>query len=59
MGDHIYTIDPNRCTECIGHYDTPTCQSVCPITNTIIIDPDHTEDQAQLWEKFVILHHDI
>lgn len=34
MGDEIYEIDPNRCTECIGHYDKPTCQSVCPINNT-------------------------
>ncbi|MDU7768053.1 MAG: YfhL family 4Fe-4S dicluster ferredoxin, partial [Serratia marcescens] len=25
MGDEIYQIDTDRCTECVGHYDTPTC----------------------------------
>ncbi|WP_134805363.1 YfhL family 4Fe-4S dicluster ferredoxin, partial [Vibrio cholerae] len=29
MGDKIYEINPDLCTECKGHYDKPTCQSVC------------------------------
>ena len=45
LGDEIYEIDPDKCTECIGHYDKPTCQSVCPINNCIIIDKDNTETQ--------------
>lgn len=57
MGDEIYEIDANLCTECVGHYDKPTCQSVCPINNTIITDPQHIETQEQLWDKFVIIHH--
>ncbi len=57
MGDEIYEIDSKRCTECIGHYDAPTCQSVCPINNTIITDPDQQETEEQLWDKFVLLHH--
>ena len=24
MGAKIYQIDPNKCTECVGHYDNPT-----------------------------------
>ena len=35
MGDHIYEINSDKCTECVGHYETPTCQKVCPIPNTI------------------------
>jgi ferredoxin len=31
MGELIYEIDPNRCTECQGHFDTPQCQEVCPV----------------------------
>jgi ferredoxin len=23
QGDEIYIIDPDKCTECVGHYDTP------------------------------------
>lgn len=55
-GEEIYEIEPDLCTECVGHYDKPTCISVCPI-DCIIIDPEHTESQEQLWDKFVILHH--
>lgn len=31
MGAEIYEIDPDKCTECKGFYDSPTCVSVCPI----------------------------
>lgn len=39
MGDSIYEINSDKCTECVGHYETPTCQKVCPIPNTILQDP--------------------
>ncbi|WP_017042131.1 YfhL family 4Fe-4S dicluster ferredoxin [Vibrio ordalii] len=55
MGNRIYEIDPNLCTECKGHYDKSTCQSVCPITNCIITDPEHIETEHQLLEKFVVI----
>ncbi len=57
MGEDIYVIDPDLCTECVGHYETPTCQKVCPINNCIITDPDHIETNEQLWERFVLIHH--
>ncbi|APS31079.1 ferredoxin [Pectobacterium brasiliense] len=57
MGMDIYEIDTTLCTECVGHYDTPTCQKVCPIDNTIIKDPNHIEGNEQLWEKYVLMHH--
>ncbi len=31
QGETIYQIDPNKCTECVGHYDTPQCVEVCPV----------------------------
>ncbi|MDV2858173.1 MULTISPECIES: YfhL family 4Fe-4S dicluster ferredoxin [Oceanimonas] len=55
-GPEIYEIDPDLCTECVGHYDKPTCISVCPI-DCIINDPEHQETEEQLWDKFVVLHH--
>ncbi|USH03001.1 YfhL family 4Fe-4S dicluster ferredoxin [Grimontia kaedaensis] len=55
FGAEIYEIDPDKCTECVGHYEKPTCQSVCPITNCIIIDPEHKESNDELLEKFVKL----
>ena len=55
LGESVYEIDPELCTECIGHYDNPTCVSVCPI-NCIIVDPEHTETTEELAEKFVGLY---
>ena len=31
MGPEIYEIDPNKCTECVGHFEEPQCQQVCPV----------------------------
>ena len=31
QGELIYEIDPSRCTECVGHFDTPQCMEVCPV----------------------------
>ncbi|MFC0179642.1 YfhL family 4Fe-4S dicluster ferredoxin [Thorsellia kenyensis] len=55
LGEEIYEINPSLCTECKGHYETPTCVSVCPINNCIITDPKHIETEEQLLEKFVII----
>jgi len=30
MGELIYQIDPDKCTECVGHFDEPQCQQLCP-----------------------------
>lgn len=39
-GEAIYIIDPAKCTECIGHFDVPQCQEVCPV-ECIVLDADH------------------
>jgi ferredoxin len=51
QGELIYEIDPNKCTECVGHFDAPQCQQVCPV-DCIPIHPDHKETQEQLMEKY-------
>jgi ferredoxin len=51
QGDEIYAIDPAKCTECVGHYDTPQCIEVCPV-DCIFKDPNHAESAEQLWVKF-------
>lgn len=53
-GDKIYEIDVERCTECVGFYDHPTCIAVCPI-DCIIPDPKHIETPEQLLKKFKTL----
>lgn len=50
-GDPVYVIDPDRCTECVGHYDEPACISVCPV-DCIGPDPDNVETVAELTFKY-------
>ncbi len=54
QGEAIYVINPDLCTECVGHYDEPQCQQVCPV-DCISIDPAHTESKEQLLAKYKIL----
>ena len=55
LGEAHYEINPNLCTECVGHYDTPQCQAVCPIKKCILPDPERVETKEQLEEKFIQL----
>ncbi len=51
QGEEIYEIDPNKCTECIGHYDEPQCQLVCPV-DCIPLDEDNEESKEELIVKY-------
>lgn len=51
QGEEIYQIDPARCTECVGHFDTPQCQQVCPV-ECCLPDPEHAESRTQLFAKY-------
>lgn len=53
--DPIYVIDPDLCTECVGFYDTPQCQEVCPV-EAIEPDPEHQESREALLEKKKSIH---
>jgi ferredoxin len=55
QGEEIYVIDPDKCTECIGHFDEPQCQLVCPV-DCIPLDPEHVEDEAALLAKYQRMH---
>ena len=54
QGESIYIIHPNRCTECVGHFDEPQCVVVCPVE---CIDKDllHIETEEQLLAKLLKL----
>lgn len=54
QGEIIYEIDTNKCTECVGHFDIPQCQQVCPV-DCIPLDPDHPETKEELMDKYIIL----
>jgi len=54
MGLEYYEINPDKCTECVGHFDEPQCSLICPV-DCIIIDPDNIESHEQLVEKSIYL----
>ena len=51
LGIEIYEIDSSKCTECVGHYDTPQCVQVCPV-DCIPLNPEVTESRGQLLQKY-------
>ena len=53
-GEEIYEIDPDLCTQCVGHFDKPQCQIVCPV-ECIPLDPSHVESEEELMEKYQLL----
>ena len=55
LGEEVYEINPNLCTECVGHYEKNQCVLVCPI-DCIKLDPTQVESQDELLVKFSKLH---
>ncbi len=53
-GDEVYDIDPDKCTECVGHFDESQCAAVCPV-DCCVPDPDHKETKEELMTKFKML----
>jgi ferredoxin len=51
QGPEIYQIDPNKCTECVGHFDEPQCRQVCPV-DCIPLDPAFVESKEILLQKY-------
>lgn len=54
QGPEIYQIDPAKCTECVGHFETPQCVEVCPV-DCIPLDLDYPETREELHAKFIRL----
>ncbi len=56
QGDTIYVVDVDKCTECVGAFDSPKCVEVCPVDGCIVKDPVHPETHEQLEAKYHKLH---
>jgi ferredoxin len=48
-------INPDRCTECVGWYETPRCFDCCYV-NAPEPDPAYKESREELLAKFKKLH---
>lgn len=49
-GPGIYVIDPQRCIECVGFYDSSQCVAICPV-DACVPDPEHQETREELLAK--------
>lgn len=58
QGELIYEINPDKCTECVGHFSTPQCVEVCPVS-CILPHPNYPESEAQLKAKYEKLMADV
>ena len=54
-GETIYIIDPDKCSECVGAYESSRCVEVCPV-DCCHPDPEHSETKEQLLGKWRGLH---
>ncbi len=50
-GPETCQIDPDKCTECVGHYGAPQCIEVCPV-DCIMVNPDRVESPDALLVKY-------
>jgi len=57
QGLNIYEINPELCTECVGYFDVPQCQEVCPV-DCIPINPQFIESKEALLFKYHQLQKD-
>ena len=57
IGEEIYEIDPTKCTECVGFFDTMTCADLCPV-DCCVLDPEHEESEEELLERAKEIHPD-
>ncbi len=57
-GDEIFEINPDLCTECVGHFDEPQCVMICPV-DCIPQDPARQESKDELKQKYRLLTGDM
>lgn len=53
-GELFYEINPDLCTECVGHYNEPQCVALCPV-DCIPHDEQRIESHDELYAKYLRL----
>lgn len=57
LSNDFYYIVPEKCTECVGHFDQEQCAAVCPV-DCCVPDPNHVEDETVLYARAKEIHPD-
>jgi ferredoxin len=55
LSNDFYYIVPEKCTECVGHFDKEQCAAVCPV-DCCVPDPDRVESEEVLLDRAKEMH---
>jgi ferredoxin len=55
LSNDFYYIVPEKCTECVGHFDQEQCAAVCPV-DCCVADPNRVETEEALLARAKALH---
>jgi len=55
QGPDIYIVDPEKCTECVGNFDSPKCVEVCGV-DASQPNPEYVESREELLAKWYRIH---
>jgi len=55
LSDDFFYIVPEKCTECVGFFDSEACAAVCPV-DCCIPDPDIPEGEEALFQRAKEIH---
>ncbi len=55
LSTDFYYIVPEKCTECVGHFDTEQCAAVCPV-DCCVPNPNCVEAEELLLERAKKIH---
>jgi len=48
-GEEYYYVYPDKCVECVEHFDTPACAEACPTEDCITWDMPFTADHKDFF----------
>ena len=57
MGEEIFVIDPDLCTECVGFSEAQMCALACP-PDVCVQDPERIETEEELVARAKKIHPD-
>jgi len=55
LGEEIFVIDPDRCSECVGFHEAQMCQEACPV-DCCEPDPSLRESEEVLFQRALSVH---
>lgn len=55
LSGEFYYIVPEKCTECVGHFEQEQCAAVCPV-DCCVPDPERVETEEALFERAKQMH---